>query len=116
MNRKEFSKLFQWAKRKAIRYIIGSNVPGIGIQAFSVLSTGTPDTVVLASTYVNGHALINMANTNYQVLVDGETANDKISVDESSKTTLGFDILQGTAAEVLHVVVIGTLAGMPDFT
>ncbi len=116
MNRKEFGELLQWAKRKGIRYLLGTNAPGIGLQSFLVTSTGTPDSVVLAETYYNGHVMKNMANSTYAVLVNAEAATADVSVDESSKTPLGFDIRGGGAGEIMNVVVIGTVEDMPDFS
>lgn len=115
MINKTFNSLIQWARRKGITYLFGCNVPGQGIQSFSLTSTGTPDTVVLADVSVNGYPLSNMQNLTYQVLTDGETVADT-AVDESTKTTTGFNVTGGAAGEVIHVVVIGTLAGMPDNT
>jgi hypothetical protein len=111
--RKELSKMFQHVKRSGIKWMMASGAPQQGTMAFNVTSGGTPDAVVFADIYVEGEQLPNMADGNYTVLVNGETAADKVSVDESSKEPTGFSILNGGAAEILNVVVIGRFDGMP---
>lgn len=111
--RKEISKMFQFAKRAGIKWMMASGAPQQGVMGFSVTSGGTPDAVVFANIYVEGEQLPDMATADYQVLVNGETAADKVSVDESTKATTGFTILNGGAGEILNVVVIGRFADMP---
>jgi len=53
--------------------------------------------------------LQNMANVGYVVQVQGETAA-RVTVDESTITTDGFNLLGGAAAEVVHVLVHGAIA------
>jgi hypothetical protein len=111
--RKELSKMFQHVKRSGIKWMMASGAPQQGVMAFNVTSGGTPDSVVFANIYVEGEQMPDMADTSYVVLVNGETAADKVSVDEDTKATTGFDILNGGAAEILNVVVIGRFADMP---
>jgi len=111
-SRKKVSGLLQFFKRKGIEYLIGTPTPGLGIQAFTVASGGSGDAIVFASTIQNNTPLKDMADTDYMVLVSGETAA-QVNVDESSKETTGFTILGGGSAEVLNVVVIGRIEGMP---
>ena len=94
---------FAYGADQGMDHICGSGRAGQSVTTFSVVSGGTPDTVVFADI-----GLPDMANTDYQVLVNGETAG-AVSVDESSKATTGFDILGGGGAEVLHVMVGGTV-------
>jgi hypothetical protein len=111
--RKEISKMFQHFRRSGIKWLMASGAPQQGVMGFNVTSGGTPDSVVFANIYVEGEQLPNMADTGYVVLVNGETAADKVSVDESTKAVTGFDILNGGAGEILNVVVIGRFADMP---
>jgi len=111
--RKELSKMLQHAKRSGIKWMMAAGAPQQGVLAFNVTSGGTPDAVVFADIYVEGEKLPDMATADYVVLVDGETAADKVSVDESTKVTTGFSILNGGSSEVLNVIVIGRIAGMP---
>lgn len=107
---RKMSKQFREFFLAGIDWVMASGRAQQGINAFLVTSGGTPDAVVFAEL---NPPLPDMADANYVVLVNGETAADKVSVDESSKATTGFTILNGGAAEVLNVVVIGRLAGMP---
>lgn len=96
-----------YCKDQGIDYLAAAGKAGLGIAAWSYTSDGTPD-AQLFSTY--GYP--DMADTNYQVFVGGEmTALSK--VDESTKTTKGFDIIGTTNAEVMHVLVVGRFATMP---
>jgi hypothetical protein len=115
MNRKEFQRLFQWAKRVGIKYILGTPTPGWGIQSLQVTGGGTgTDTVTFASTYTNGDALANMANTSYHVLM-GFSANPAGTY-VGTKTTTGFVVTGLALNETVDLLVIGTISGMPDFT
>jgi hypothetical protein len=106
--------MFQAFKRAGINWMMAAGAPQQGTMAFNITSGGTPDSVVFANIYVEGEQLPDMADTSYVVVVDGETAADKVSVDETTKATTGFDILNGGATEILNVVVIGRIAGMPS--
>ena len=111
--RKEISNMFQFAKRAGISWMMAAGAPQQGVMAFNVTSGGTPDAVLFANVYVEGEQLPDMAGVDYVVLVNGETAADKVSVDESTKKTTGFSILNGGAGEILNVIVIGRFASMP---
>jgi hypothetical protein len=88
--------------------IAHASVGGISVIPFKVTSAGTPDHI-----YFKDLGLPDMANAEYTVFADGETAS-QVHVDESTITTQGFDILHGVAAEVIHVLVIGKQATMPQ--
>jgi len=53
--------------------------------------------------------LAKMAAADYVVLV--QTEGGTPTVDESTKTTEGFSVIDGVADDVLNVLVIGRLAG-----
>jgi hypothetical protein len=115
MKDKTFWSLLQWARRKGIKYLLGSHTPGIGLQALTVTGGGTgTDTVTFASTYTNGHALKDMANATYMV-VQGHSATPAGKY-IGSKATTGFTVTGLGAAETLDLLVVGTIDGMPDFT
>jgi hypothetical protein len=103
----KISQFFTYFLKQGIDYVMASTSPSRGIQSFLVTSGGTPDVVTFA-----GLGLPNMADANYVVLVNGETSG-AVSVDESTKTVAGFSILGGGSSEVLNVVVIGRIKGMP---
>lgn len=107
-NQKAASAFDPYCKDQGIDHLLAAGKAGLGALSFSVISGGTPDAILFA-TY--GYD-VEMADTNYQVIVNGETAG-AVSVDESTKTTKGFSILGGGAAEVLHVLVIGRFKTMP---
>ncbi|HUV63545.1 MAG TPA: hypothetical protein VMW24_06570 [Sedimentisphaerales bacterium] len=115
MKDKTFSSLLQWAKRKGIKYLLGSNNPGIGVQPLQVTGGGTgTDTVTLASTYFNGHVLQNMANTSYLVLMGFSASPAGTSI--GTKATGSFVVTGLALNETLDLAVVGTIEGMPDFT
>jgi hypothetical protein len=102
------SKLFKAFFNMAIDWVVAAGHSSRGLSGFSVTGGGTGTDVVLFSTYSQP----NMANTNYQVLVNGETAAP-VRVDESTKTLIGFSVLGLGLNEVGHVLVHGQFAGMP---
>jgi len=81
---------------------------GEGIQSFKVTSVGTPDHVLFSAL-----GLPDMADADYRVITAGETVL-VTHVDESTIATTGFDILHGGAAEIIHVLVHGRIAGTPQ--
>lgn len=92
---------------QGVDYGVGSPVL-TGIQAKKITQSGAaPFSVVLAD-----HGLNDMADSDYCVLLGGEDAD--VAVDESTITPQGFDILGGDAADVIHVVLVGRIKGMPD--
>lgn len=106
----KLSKLFREFKLAGIDWIMAAGAKSQGCFAFNVTSGGTPDTVLFSAL---NPPLPNMASNDYQVLVNGETTN-RTNVDHTTKAATGFDILGGTAAEHMNVIVIGRIAGMPS--
>ena len=86
-------------KDQRIDYVTAAAKAGVGMQSLLVVSGGGPDTVTLPT---------KMANTSYVVIVQGETAA-RVTVDETTKTVSGFDVLNGGAGEVLNIMVVGQL-------
>lgn len=87
-------------------YLAAAAKPGVGVQAKQITQAGAaPFSVVLED-----HGLSNMEDTGYVVIVQGETAGAP-KVDQSTITKTGFDILGGADTEVLHVLIVGRLAG-----
>lgn len=72
------------------------------LQSAKVTLAGTPESVTFS-----GMGLEDMADNQYRVVVGGETA---ATVDESTLTTVGFDIIGGSASDVAHVFVHGKVA------
>jgi hypothetical protein len=93
---------------KGMKYPVGADIPGVGMQQKKITLSGSPFSVDFAA-----QGLAPMADTSYCVLVGGETAA-VVKVDESTMTVSGFDLLGGAAAEVAHVVVVGRIKGMMD--
>ena len=90
--------------------LVAAHKGGVAMQAAQITQAGAPPfSLVLAD-----HGLADMADTEYAVLVNGETVA-ATHVDQSTIATTGFDVLGGADTEVLHVVIVGRLAGMsPD--
>lgn len=91
-----------------IDYVLAAGHPSRGMNGFSVTGAGGGADAVLFESY----GCQNMADNTYQVVVNGEIAGAKVSVDESTKTTRGFTVLGLGAGEVGHVLVHGQLAGL----
>ena len=104
---KEFSKSFREFFLAGMDWIMAAGNRSQGINSFSFVSGGSPDSVLFAD-----YDLPDMADTDYQVIVQGETAA-RVTVDETTKAATGFDVLGAAATEVVHVVVIGRFEGMP---
>lgn len=103
---KKASDHIPWAKDQGIDYLAGAGDHGISIQSKQVTQAGaSPYSVVLAD-----HGFQRMADTNYTVLVGGETVGAP-KVDQSTITQDGFDVTGGADTEVLHITIIGRLAG-----
>ena len=74
------------------------------LQSAKVVLAGAADSLTFA-----GMGLEDMADVEYRVAVLGEFAG-VVSVDESSITEQGFDLVGGAASEVAHVWVHGKIA------
>lgn len=107
-NQKKASAFDPYCKDQGIDYVLAAGKASQGCIAFTVTSGGTPDAVLFSSYGYD----VEMADTDYQVLVNGETAA-AVSVDESTKTAKGFSIIGGGEAEKLHVIVLGRFSPMP---
>ena len=100
---KKLSDYLPPLKEQGMDYLAGASQAGVSLQAFKVISAGTPDTVSFAAL-----GLPDMDDPDYLVFVGGEGA---FTVDESTITAQGFDILGGAASNVMHVLVVGKLKG-----
>lgn len=96
------------AKDQGYDYVVAAGKPGLGMAAWSYTSDGTPDALTFAAA-----GFPQMANTAYQVFIGGEVATLS-KVDESTKTTTGFTVLGAANGEVIHVLVVGRFATMPE--
>lgn len=95
-----------FCKDQGMPQLAGAADAGVTVQARKVTQSGaSPFALAFAD-----HGFAAMENTDYVVIVQGETAGQPM-VDESTMTVDGFSVLNGADTEVLHVVVIGRLAG-----
>lgn len=103
---KKASDHIPYAKDQGMDYLVAASVAGQGIQAKAVAQAGgAPFTFTFED-----QDLKKMANADYVVLVNGETAG-RVNVDENTKSAEGFDILGGADTEVLNVIVVGVIEG-----
>lgn len=94
-------------KTKGIKFAVGSPVIGKAIQSKQITQSGSsPYSVVFAD-----HGLEDMADTDYTAHVTGEGAG---KLDQSTMATTGFDVIGGSNADVLHITLVGRVAGMID--
>lgn len=92
-------------KEQGMDYLVAAAAAGVGMQALKVTLSGATHSVVFED-----EGRVNMEDADYVVLLQGETTS-RLTVDESTITKTGFDILGGLAAEVGHVLVVGRLSG-----
>lgn len=92
-------------KDQGIDYVAAANAAGVGIQAALVTQSGAAPLVV----DLEAIGLKKMADTNYVVISQVEGA--AVTVDESTKTVDGFNVLGGSDTEVHNLLVIGRLQG-----
>lgn len=93
---------------RASELIMHAAIGGQSFFKMKVTSAGSPDHV-----YFKDYNLPDMADAEYTVICDGETAA-QVHVDESTITPQGFDILHGVAAEIIHVNICGKQSTMPQ--
>jgi hypothetical protein len=93
---------------RASELVMHAAVGGETTFKLKITSAGSPDHV-----YFKDYNLPDMADANYAVICDGETAS-QVHVDESTITAQGFDILHGVAAEIIHVLICGKQSTMPQ--
>ena len=103
---RKLSKFIPPLQEQGMDYLAAAAAAGVSIQAKQVTQSGaSPFSVVLEDA-----GMKNMEDDEYVVIVQGETAA-RVTVDQSSLTKVGFDILGGADTEVLHVLVVGRLSG-----
>lgn len=88
-----------------IDWVAGASKPGISIQIDRVSQVGPSPLTV---TFNSDGPLKPMADDQYLVFVGGQTVA-RATVDETSITLNGFDIIGGADGEVLHIMVVGRL-------
>ncbi len=86
--------------------VMGAQDEGFTLQSKQITQPGAAPLVVdLAA---EGFKV--MADTAYTVVVDGETAA-RVTVDQSTITETGFNVLGGAITEIIHVQICGRIAG-----
>lgn len=103
-------------KDHGVRHLVAARKGGIAMQSFEkTLSAGT-NSIVFAD-----EGLDDMADALYHIFVGGEITlseaapNTIVKADVSTRATTGFDLIDGVNTDVVHVMVVGRLAGMaPD--
>lgn len=91
-------------KDQGINYVTAAAKAGVGIQVKQITQSGAAPLVVSFS----AQGMSDMADTNYVVIAQGETAA-AVMVDQSTMAVTGFNVLGGADTEVVHIVVIGRL-------
>jgi hypothetical protein len=83
-----------------------SEMVGEELVSFKVTLAGAAPHAITFS----GQNLPDMYDNQYRVIPHGETAS-RVTVDESTISETGFSLLSGVAAEVVHILVHGKVAG-----
>lgn len=100
---RKLSKYVPALKDQGIDYVAAAAKAGVGIQAANVTQSGsTPFAVTFA-----GLGLQNMADATYDVIVSGPTGGT--CADYTTRTTTGFNIINGTASDRIAILVVGRL-------
>ena len=104
-NPKKLSDHMPPLKEQGMDYLAAAARAGVGIQAKLITQSGVAPLVV----DLEAEGMSPMADTNDVVIsqVEGKAC----TVDESTKTKTGFNVLLGGDTEVHNLLVIGTLAG-----
>jgi len=103
---KEARDHIPYAADQGLPHLAGAAKAGVSVQRKKITLDGAaPHAIDLEA-----EGLSPMADSTYCVLVGGETLAP-VMVDESTQTSVGFDLLGGAAAEVVHLVIVGTLKG-----
>lgn len=103
---KKASDQIPYCRDQGMPYLAGAAVAGMTVQSKQVIQVGAaPFSVGLEAV-----GMARMANTDYTVIVQGETAGQPM-VDQSTITVNGFDVLGGANTEVLHITVTGRIDG-----
>jgi hypothetical protein len=106
---KKASDYIPYCADQGMEYLAGAGAAGMTVQAKQVTQVGAAP----FSVDLEAQGMMPMANASYVVIVQGETAS-RVTVDQSTIAVGGFDVLGGADTEVLHLVVIGTVAGQLD--
>lgn len=101
---KKASDHIPWAKDQGIDHFVAAGAGGVGLQAYRVAQVGASPFTFTFATY----GLKNMADATYNVIVQGPNGDER--ADYATRTTSGFQITGGAAAEQLIVLVIGRIA------
>jgi hypothetical protein len=107
---KTFSSRMREFFLAGIDWVMATGRPQQGVNAFLTTGGGTDTDVIVFADL--DPPLPDMASGDYVVVITGETTPVVMSVDESTKTPVGFTILGG-GTEVINVVCVGRLEGMP---
>lgn len=103
---KEARDHLPFAADQGLPHLTGAAKAGVSVQQAQVtLSGAAPHTIDLEAA-----GFLPMANAGYCVLAGGETAA-AVTVDQSTMTAAGFDLLGGADTEVVHLVIVGCLKG-----
>lgn len=103
---KTADKHIPYCADQGLKHLVGATKPGVSIQTLKKTQSGAAPLVV----DLEAEGLETMADANYVVLTGGETAA-RTTVDESTITKTGFNVLGGANAEVHHLVIIGRVKG-----
>lgn len=103
---KKISDYLPPLKDQGIDYIAAANAAGVGMQSKQITQSGVAPLVV----DLEAEGLSPMEDTNYVVIAQGETVA-RVTVDQSTITKTGFNVLGGADTEVVHLLIIGRLAG-----
>jgi hypothetical protein len=93
---------------RASELVVNAVQGGLAMASFKKTAGGSPETVTFKDAGLPDMA----ADSEYVVQVGGETAA-RVTVDESTITPAGFDVLGAAASEVLHITVHGRFATQP---
>jgi len=81
---------------------------GDALFSFKVTITADPEPVAFQAL-----GFKDMADEDYRVVPHGETSS-RVVVDESTISKTGFNLINGVASEVVHVMVHGKVEGTPE--
>ena len=95
-----------YADDQGMDYLAGAAAPGVSIQHKVITQPGTAPLVVNFA----DEGMADMANADYTVIAQGETTA-RVTVDDDTRAVTGFNVLAGAQNEVIHLIVIGTVAG-----
>lgn len=103
---KKASDHVPYAQDQGLKYLSGAAKAGVTVIPLLITQSGAAPLVVTFASL----DLPNMADADYVVITSGETAS-VTTVDESTKTVSGFNVLGGLNTEIHNIVVIGRVSG-----